>query len=67
MSPAGHSFIANDRIAADGTEKNMSTRCYAIKRMICDNAIVEAAILKGVALFEQRWNNWHDFYPKLAL
>ena len=52
VSPAGHSFIANDR-DAQGKEKNMETRCYAIKRIICDERIArKAAGCPGVKLME---------------
>ena len=49
VSPSGHSFIANDKGAA---EKNMSTRAYAIKRMICDEAIALKAKTIGCDLIE---------------
>ena len=54
VSPAGHSFIVNDRAAAEaGGAKNMETRCYAIKRMICDERIVRRAQQTGVELHEE--------------
>ena len=49
VSPSGHSFIANDRGTSN---KNMSTRAYAIKRMICDDAIAKKARDIGCDLIE---------------
>jgi len=52
VSPAGHSFIVNDRETKE-EDKNMSTRCYAIKRKICDERIARcAASQDGVTLVE---------------
>jgi menaquinone-9 beta-reductase len=52
VSPLGHSFIANDS-GAPATEKNMSTRAYAIKRKICDEAIALKAKDVGCTLMEE--------------
>lgn len=52
VSPAGHSFIANDRDSVSD-KKNMATRCYAIKRKICDDRIAQkAGSSAGVSLIE---------------
>jgi flavin-dependent dehydrogenase len=51
VSPSGHSFIANDT-GVPANEKNMSTRAYAIKRLICDEAIAMKAKEAGCILKE---------------
>ena len=52
VSPAGHSFIADDRNTKP-CERNMTTRCYSIKRIICDERIArKAASQPGVDLIE---------------
>ncbi|KAH9260384.1 hypothetical protein BASA81_001554 [Batrachochytrium salamandrivorans] len=53
VSPSGYSFIANDSGEADGGEKNMATRAYAIKRMICDEAMALKAKSIGCELLEE--------------
>jgi len=52
VSPAGHSFLANDR-NTPMEQKSMSVRCYAIKRKICDERITrKAEEQEGVSVFE---------------
>lgn len=52
VSPAGHSYLANDK-GTPAAEKNMATRCYAIKRQICDERItMRAAAQPGVSVVE---------------
>lgn len=52
VSPSGHSFIVNDHNVPI-SERNMTTRAYSIKRIICDEAMVRRAQEVGAQLFEE--------------
>jgi len=52
VSPNGYSFIANDRGKTDTTELDQTARAFAIKRIICDEAIARRAVEVGASLFE---------------